>query len=184
MQYQTIIMQFFGVVRSHGIEFDHIDIQDVRIKAAHKVLELVNVHRRKWGIQRMSPTLIHWLGVSLFTLLEVLDDETNRKAFTELCVVTRACSRRYMLSKGILRMIQISATKMNISLPEEARALFIDFNEKDWEEKHRAQFSSLYPNFFSTFKDREGENLELDKFLDKWDKINLNDDTQPDDSHE
>jgi hypothetical protein len=177
MQHQTIIMQIFGVVRSHGVELDQIDIQDVRIKAAHKVLGLVNLHRRKWGIQRMSPTLIHWLGISLFTLLEALDQENNRKAFTELCVFTRACAQRYLLSKGILRMIQINAANMHISLPEEARALFIDFSEKDWEEKHRSRLNSLYPNFSSTFKDREGENLEMDKFLDKWDKINSNNDT-------
>lgn len=177
-------MQIFGVVRSHGVELDEIDIQDLRIKAAHNVLNLVNLHRRKWGIQRMSPTWIHWLSISLFTLLEALDQETNRKAFTELCVVTRACSQRWLLIKGILRMIQINAANMNVSLPEEARALFIDFSEKDWKEKQRSRFKSIYPNFSSTFQDREGENLEMDQFLDKWDKINLNEETQPDDSHE
>ncbi|EEA24192.1 hypothetical protein TMatcc_007265 [Talaromyces marneffei ATCC 18224] len=184
MQHQTITMQIFGVVRSHGVELDEIDIQDLRIKAAHNVLNLVNLHRRKWGIQRMSPTWIHWLSISLFTLLEALDQETNRKAFTELCVVTRACSQRWLLIKGILRMIQINAANMNVSLPEEARALFIDFSEKDWKEKQRSRFKSIYPNFSSTFQDREGENLEMDQFLDKWDKINLNEETQPDDSHE
>jgi hypothetical protein len=182
MQYQTIIMHIFGVVRSHGLELDQIDIQEVRIRAAHKVLDLVNIHRTKWGIQYMSPTLTHWLGVSLFTLLEALDQENNSKAFTELCVVTRACAQRWMLSKGILRMVQINAANMHISLPEEARALFIDFTEKDWEEKHRSQLNSLYPNFSSTFQDREGEDLEMDKFLDKWDKINLNEATRPDES--
>lgn len=177
-------MQVLGVVRSHGVELDTIDTQDVRIKAAHKVLDLANMHRRKWGINRMSPTAIHFLGISLFTLLEALDNEDNKKAFTELCVITRACAQRFMLSKGILRMVQINAANLNITLPEEAHALFIDFSEKDWEEKHRTRFSSLYPNYSSTFQDRQGEDLEMDKVLEKWDKINLDRSKQLDGSDE
>ncbi|OKL57428.1 hypothetical protein UA08_07042 [Talaromyces atroroseus] len=113
MQYHSIIMQMFGFLSFHDANSDPIKVKNIRISAAHEVLKLTNLHRKKWGIQRMSPTMIHWLSTSMFTLLDALDDDSNRKAFTELAVVTRACAHRWMLSKGILRMIQLNAAKMH-----------------------------------------------------------------------
>lgn len=84
--------------------------------------------------------------MSLFTLLEELDDPVHRSAFVELCIIGRAFSRKWILTKGILRMLQVSAKQNEIVLPAETNALFLDFEQQMWEKGDGERFSSLYPN--------------------------------------
>ena len=89
----------------------------------------------------MSPTTIQWVSTSLFALLDGLDNTDNRNAFIELCTVAQAFCRRWTLPKGILRMIQLTASQRGVQLPGEVEALFMDFESQNWDRKDREKFS-------------------------------------------
>ncbi|KAL4935617.1 hypothetical protein BDV06DRAFT_206638 [Aspergillus oleicola] len=75
------------------------------ISHALSIASILQTHRNKWSMNYISPTTIHWVSMSLFTLLEDLDSPLSRKAFIDLCVIARAFSRKWILTKGMLSMV-------------------------------------------------------------------------------
>lgn len=179
--YHTTVLQIFGFLRSSG--GDTLDAETAEstrrlcISTARRISSLLNIHRDKWGIDRMAPSTIQWVTIGLFTLLEELDDPHNRNAFVELCIIGRAFSRRFQFAKGTLRMVQMSAREMKVVLPPETDALFTDFETQSWRGKDAQGFSSIYPHFSTVIRHgrerQEGDTMDL--FLEKWDKLGLED---------
>ncbi|RDH26973.1 hypothetical protein BDQ94DRAFT_185660 [Aspergillus welwitschiae] len=101
--------------------------REVCLDAAGSVVQLLRIYRAKWGIDYMCLTTVSCLSTALFTLLSELGDLEHKSAFAELCVVARACSHRWPLMKGLMRMLQLSARKNHVSLLPETHALFVDF---------------------------------------------------------
>ena len=120
-------------------------------------------------------TYIQWTTGSLFTLLEDLDDPMNREAFASLSIVAKVASRRWPLGKGMLRAVQVTARKMEVSLPHELDALYSDFEKQSWGQKDRRELSSSYPNFAVSIGSVQTDEVELDKFLEKWDALDISD---------
>lgn len=120
----------------------------------------------------MSPVNVHCITVSMFTLLEYLDEEKSRDAFTSLSVAAKAFSHRWSLGKGILRLFQVTSKQMEIKLPPETDALFTDF-EYSWSAEDRKVLSSQYPNFANSVKRGQVDEIELDMFLAKFDDLHL-----------
>ncbi|KAI3002245.1 transcriptional regulator family: Fungal Specific TF [Aspergillus niger] len=179
MFYHTTVMQIFGFLRSNReVALDvstAAHAQQLCLSSARRVAELLRVHRDKWGIDRMAPSTIQWCSIGMFTLMEALDSTDNRNAFVELCIIARAFSRRFPLAKGILRMIQLSATQTEVALPEETDALFTDFETLGWKQRDAKEFSSFYPHFSSVVQQgpaRQGD-VDMDQFLAKWDGLSL-----------
>jgi hypothetical protein len=133
------------------------------------------MHRTKWSIEYISATAMHWVAIALFTLLDNLDETRSRDAFIDLCFVARVLSRRWLLAKGILRMIQITAQQMSIQLPTETETLLDDFSANLWEaDKDGRRFSSAYPNFIllaqrvSALGGSVDDPIDMDEWLAKW----------------
>lgn len=145
------------------------------ITNARRIARLMGIHRERWGIDRVAACTIQWVTTALYTLLGALDSTENRNAFTELCILARAFSRRFPLAKGILRMIQLTAQQRHVSLPEETDALFTDFVAESWTEKDHEGFSSFYPHFGTVIENgpTRREDLALDRFLEKWDTLSI-----------
>lgn len=120
----------------------------------------------------MAPVNIHWVTLSMFTLLEDLDEEKSRDAFVILSIAAKAFTHRWSLGKGMLRSIQLTSKRMGIQLPPETDALFTDF-EYSWSSEDREALSSQYPNFANSVKRGQVDEIELDKFLAKFDNIYL-----------
>ncbi|KAI2969823.1 hypothetical protein CBS147352_2455 [Aspergillus niger] len=158
MLYHTVVIVLWGLLKKEDTE-DENNIKITReaakkacVDSALAIVNLLRIHRTRWGPDHISPTTIHWVSMALFTLVEELDNSEHRNAFTELCV---------------------SAQKNGFILPPETRALFADF-QKMWDEGLRDQFRSLYPNLSSlseTGGDRTLDEAELDSFLKKWDRL-------------
>ncbi len=74
----------------------------------------------------------------------------------------------------MLRAVQLTARQMAVSLPPETDALFTDF-ESLWTAQDRESLSSLYPNFAVSMGAVKDEAVELDKFLAKWDALDISD---------
>lgn len=104
----------------------------------------MNIHRSSWDIDLFVVTYIQWTTGSLFTLLEDLDDPMNREAFTSLSIVAKVASRRWALGKGMLRAVQVTARKIEVSLPPEIDVHFSDFEKQSWGAKDRPELSSSY----------------------------------------
>jgi hypothetical protein len=125
----------------------------------------------------MPPVNAQWITVSMFTLLPYLeDDERNRKAFTSLSIAAKAFSNRWSLGKGMLRLFQVTSKQMEIKLPTETDALFIDFETNVWSREDRKILSSQYPNFINSMRGGQVDDVELDMFLNKFDDLHLDDD--------
>ncbi|GLA18851.1 hypothetical protein AnigIFM62618_006506 [Aspergillus niger] len=179
MLYHTVVIVLWGLLKKEATD-DENNIKITReaakkacVDSALAIVNLLHIHRTRWGPDHISPTTIHWVSMALFTMVEDLDNSEHRNAFTKLCVTARAFSQKWTLMKGILRMLQVSAQKYGLTLPPEARALFADL-QKMWDEGLRDQFRSLYPNPISlseTGGDRTLDEAELDSFLKKWDRL-------------
>ncbi|RAL08504.1 C6 transcription factor [Aspergillus homomorphus CBS 101889] len=176
MFYHTTVMQIFGFMRS-----SHVDpgtashARELCLASARQIVHLLGIHRAKWGIDRMSPSTIQWWSIGLFTLMESLDSRENRNAFVELSIIAGAFTRRVPLAKGILRMIQLSASQMQLVLPEETEALFTDFETLAWKESDAQEFSSFYPHFHTVVQHGSFRQpgVDLDQFLAKWDGLSI-----------
>lgn len=172
-------MQIFGFLRSNPNARTDLDpattdhAKSVCLSTARRISSLLSIHREKWGIDRMAPSTIQWISISLFTLLEALDNPANRSAFVELCIVARSFARRFALAKGILRMIQLSANQQQVTLPAETGALFTDFESQSWRNNDAHEFSSFYPHFSSVIEQGPARqpDVAMDLFLEKWDRL-------------
>ncbi|KAL2827809.1 hypothetical protein BDW59DRAFT_160117 [Aspergillus cavernicola] len=180
--YHTTVIQIFWFLQAYYIsKNEHEGAEAAQARThnnARRIAQLIGIHREGWGIDRMAPCTIQWVTTALYALLGALHSTENRNAFTELCIIARAFSRRFPLAKGIMRMIQLTAKQSQVSLPEETDALFSAFAAESWTEKDPETFSSFYPHFASVIQNgptrREG--VALDQFLQKWDKLTIADD--------
>ncbi|KAE8154583.1 hypothetical protein BDV25DRAFT_126445 [Aspergillus avenaceus] len=178
MYYHTTLISIFGNARTLVDEAEN-DGSDFRnqsrkkcLASAREISRLMRLHRSLWGIEHFPGCNIQWIALSLFVLLEGLDDADNREAFTNLSIAAKAASRRWALGKGILRAIQLTARKMAVTLPPDTDALFSDLC---WESKDLERLSSQYPNFAVVNGSVSDESAELDKFLEKWDTLDVSD---------
>lgn len=182
MYYHNIIITMHGFSRTKEKEEEQSPIASgtskqatsIRLSSARRIAQLMDRHRSLWGLNVFSAGNIQWVTVSLFTLLEDLNDPQNRHAFIALAIAAKAASRRWVLGKAMLRAVQLTARQMAVELPSETDALFTDF-ESLWTDQDRESLSSLYPNFAVSVGVVKDEAVELDKFLAKWDALDISD---------
>ncbi|KAJ5805842.1 uncharacterized protein N7503_003444 [Penicillium pulvis] len=181
MRYYTVILVMFGFVEANVIKGDLESkrrIKTLKLDAAYNIGTLINLFRLEWPAECVPGTAMQYCSVAMFTLLENLDDAQNKQVFVECFIVLRALARRWQLAKGILRLIQLTAMKMEAALPTEMENLFKDFEADLWKVEDSRKFSSLYPNFSVAVNQQKGseyhqEEAELDRFLASWDNIDL-----------
>ncbi|GLA32902.1 hypothetical protein AnigIFM63326_001548, partial [Aspergillus niger] len=146
MVYHTSVMILWGLLKEPGVaakagtESLTFAAREVCVDAAESIVQLLRIYRAKWGIDYMCLTTVSCVSTALFTLLSELGDPGCKSAFAELCVVARACSRRWPLMKGLMRMLQLSARKNHVSLLPETHALFVDFEATIWERHDDERF--------------------------------------------
>ncbi|KAI9368233.1 hypothetical protein BJX61DRAFT_233410 [Aspergillus egyptiacus] len=183
LYYHTTVIQIFWFLQSCYLSRNEHDTADAAAATTHanarRIADLLRIHRERWGIDRMAPSTYHWVFSGLYALLKGLDSTENRNAFTELCIIARAVSRRFPLAKGVMRMIQLTAKQSQVVLPEETDALFSAFAAESWTDKDPDSFSSLYPHYGTVIQEGRtpGEDTALDTFLQKWDRLTISDDT-------
>ncbi|KAI9927032.1 hypothetical protein MW887_003413 [Aspergillus wentii] len=180
LRYYVGILTIFGFLKNSaptpGSAGSESPTRQLRISSALKVRELINIFCSQWRMEYFAQNFMQWAAVAAFTLLDDLSDRESSDAFIDLCIVIRSIGRRWLLSRGILRLIQLTATHHNIELPRESHSLFRDFQNDLWRTQDRKQFSSSYPNFAMTVLENDGHSVkdaELDQFLEKWDNLTL-----------
>lgn len=137
MRYYAAIQLIHGFIRrdSDVDDFSRESknrAEHLRLSAAHNIRSLANLHRTKWPIDYTPLTCMQWVAVALFTLLEDLKNSESSAAFIDLCIILRAMARRWQLAKGMLRLVQLTATGLNVALPQGTEILFRDFEAELW----------------------------------------------------
>lgn len=145
------------------------------VNSACEIARLISVHRDLWTLSRMAGVNIHWVTVSMFTLLPCLDAPANRVAIGDLAHAARSFAHRWSLGKGMLRIFQVTARQKKISLPAKARSNLVKFEANNWSLDDGKMFRSQYPNFANSMKRGEVDEVELDKFLAKFDAMYFTD---------
>ncbi|KAL5333306.1 hypothetical protein BJX70DRAFT_406335 [Aspergillus crustosus] len=182
--YHTTIIQIYWFLQSYytkqGQHESAASARETSHIHARRIAQLIDIHRERWGIDRMAPCTIQWVTTALFALIGALDSAENRTAFTELATLSRAFSRRFPLGKGIMRMLQITAREMKVSLLEETDALFSFFAAESWNDSDIERFSSFYPHFMSIIKNgparpHEMATYGLDVYLQKFGTLQISD---------
>ncbi|KAJ5325685.1 uncharacterized protein N7506_008787 [Penicillium brevicompactum] len=185
MNYHTTIQTIFGYLKGVSTSADVIESElaqldtvrqqarEICLISARKCAGIVDQQRGSWGLDYMPPTNIHWFTVSMYTLLEDLSDDANRRAFISLTIAAKAASHRWVLAKGMLRLVQLTSIQTGVSLPPETDALFSDFEARVWTSQDRRALSSQYPHFTHSMKRGEVGEVELDAFLEKFDDLHI-----------
>ncbi|GKZ70426.1 hypothetical protein AnigIFM50267_006071 [Aspergillus niger] len=173
MYYHNICITISELAKAaeHGAENQHRGPQESSLSSARHIAGLMEMHRSSWGIDMFPACYIHWIAVSMFTLMGQLDVLANQEAFINLCVAAKVASRRWPLARGTLRTVQVTAKRLGVRLPPETDTLFLDFEKEIWGPKGRNGLSSLYPNFAVLTGSLRNEAVEMDKFLEKEDSL-------------
>ncbi|KAL4875398.1 hypothetical protein BJY04DRAFT_202129 [Aspergillus karnatakaensis] len=177
--YHTTIIQVFWFLQSyHTRQGQHeaaVSARERTFADARRISYLIGIHRERWGIDRMAPCTIQWVTSALYALIGALDSPENRAAFIDLSTLSRAFSRRFPLGKGIMRMLQLTAQDMKVSLPEVTDVLFRSFAAESWSANDHDKFSSFYPHFQSVIKNGPGLGsgmVPMDQYL-QMDKLKI-----------
>ena len=183
MYYHTIVIRLFRFLEKAQETGDadsstDTDVPDAVVTAAREVARLVELQRVKWGIDIFQGSYTQGLGVSLFALLDHIDEPDSREAFVNLCVAARAASRRWHLGKAMLRALQLTAREMELKLPSEVQALFSSSAARIWSSKDMEELSSFYPIFATYAGYDQHSDVELDRFLKQWDRLSLSESPQ------
>lgn len=184
LKYHTMLQTIFGLLKdlpededcpsdSEWIDETRQRARRICVEAAQENGRLINLHRDLWGLDQMPPVNIHWVTVSMFTLLDHLEEESSREALVRLSVAAKAFSHRWPLGKGMLRLFQVTSRQSGIVLPPETDAIFTDFEARFWTSVDREVFSSQYPNFANSMKHGAVDDIELDSYLAKFDDLHI-----------
>ncbi|EEA23431.1 conserved hypothetical protein [Talaromyces marneffei ATCC 18224] len=184
MYYHATIIVLFGLLKtsyrypSSPVIITPKKARETCVESAHQVAQMIRLYRSKWGIEFISGTAVYWLSIAFFVLLDELQDQSNHKAFIDLFSVAKVLSKQWFLMKGILRMLQLTARQMHISLPPETEPLLRDFETNMWrQESGRRKLSSAFPNFLLLFRRVTDEGgglhnpIDLDQYLEKLDEV-------------
>lgn len=182
MLYHVIIIRLHEPLRSPADDADEdeftrmlvLDAKRRCTQAAVAIAHLMRLHHDAWGTAHIPVSNSHWCTLALLMLLDDLATAEGDAAFVELCVCLRAAARRWLLAKGMLRLVQVTARHYDVRLPEATTKLFEDFENHSWDPAvDGAQLSSLYPNLAVPERKRDGSPVEMDRFLKKWDNLSL-----------
>lgn len=146
--------------------------RELCVNSAQANGRLIVKQREMWTLEHMPQVNVQWVTVSMFTLLDDLDDEKSRVAFVSLSIAAKALAHRWSLGKGMLRLFQVTSKQMEVKLPSETDALFTDFAH-NWGAEDRKALNSQYPNFTNSMKQGQVDEIELDMFLAKFDDLHL-----------
>ncbi|KAK5100450.1 hypothetical protein LTS08_005199 [Lithohypha guttulata] len=126
------------------------------LNAARAIGNLMLRMYREWGHDHFPVIITQPVSLALFALLDHLHEQASLTAFVSLCYTMHAAARRYMVGKGVMRLLQQTAWDRGIQLPSEVMHLFYT---------HSIQQPHAYPG--------APPEISVDYLLGKWDDFNI-----------
>ncbi|KAF9895160.1 hypothetical protein FE257_000062 [Aspergillus nanangensis] len=177
MNYHTLITIAFAFLKTPILGADQKTLLSVScarqkcIQSAQAVSESVTIHQSQWGIDRGAANDMQYICTALFMLVDDLDDEKSHDAFLNLAKSAVSFGGRWLLTKGMFRLVQIATVQANKSLSPEIVDVFKRFERRLWKSEDRQRFRSAYPNFAAVLRQQDDtvpDDLEMDQFLEVW----------------
>lgn len=176
MYYHTIVITMYVFLKTAPPNADMHTLQSadearqICLSSAHAISQLIETQQQNWGADPGPAANAHWVTIALCVLMEDLKNAESHVAFMKLCKAHIHSAKRWPLPRGMVRMIQLTAQRMDGPLPDDVAAHFRHFEKQYWESEQARMFSSRYPNFAVAIRSRDAgvpEDLELDVFLQK-----------------
>lgn len=122
MYYCAIVVVMFGFVEKKANEKrlpfkNYEEARNLCLSSARRIAQLDEISHASWGIDRVSASNTQWITLAQLALIEHLDDIANRDAFVSLSVAAKVFSRRWILGRGLLRSIQVTARQLKVLSP-------------------------------------------------------------------
>ncbi|KAF5862069.1 hypothetical protein ETB97_012216 [Aspergillus alliaceus] len=161
MCYHTLIMSTFSFFKTPVPDADQTAFEFVSraqqtcISSARIVSDLVDIHMTRWGTERETVPDIHWIYTALFILIDDLNEEKSHNAFLHLAKAALSFGRRWLLTKGMFRLVQIATNQANGFLPPDIIGLFKEFERRLWRPEDRRHFSRAYPNVAAKLRQQD-----------------------------
>ncbi|CRG86953.1 Nitrogen assimilation transcription factor nirA [Talaromyces islandicus] len=183
MYYHTIVITLYAFLKTAPSNADVHTLKSadearrICLSSAHAIGQLIETQQQAWGPDPGPVANAQWMTIAQCILMEDLQNAESHAAFMKLCNAHMHAAKRWLLPRGTMRMIQLTAQRMGDPLPDDVVAHFRDFEKQYWEPELARAFSSRYPNFAVAIRYRDAgvpEDLELDVFLQKW--VNLDED--------
>ncbi|KAH8691609.1 hypothetical protein BGW36DRAFT_305078 [Talaromyces proteolyticus] len=180
MYYHSIIITIYAFLKTAPPDADsHMlgwaeQSRQMCLSSAHAINQLIEIQQSSSRSDPGPVVNAQWITIALCILMEDLQNPDNHKAFMNLCKAHGYFAQRLPLAKGMVRMVQLTAQRMDRPLPGDVVAYFREFEERCWRagDSRTRAFSSRYPNFAVAI--RRGinncvpEDVELDVFLERW----------------
>lgn len=151
------------------------------IQAALSIADTFRVYRGKYGYAHIHCIFTQSTSTALYTLLGANDapevDVDHSQAIILLFSCLRALSRRFLMSMGILRSVQLFAKEKRRNLPETTQTLLQDFESKEWQRRKVRRLISTYPQplVATNFVIRGSAPRDMGRFLEQMDALSTKD---------
>lgn len=138
MYYHAVIMTIFAFIKTPLADSGEAATASVssanRIcnSSAQAVAGLMEIHETHVGTELMNFTNMQWISISLFALIDDLDDAVSHSAFRSLCTPAISLAKRWPLHRGILQLVNISVRQKRKDPPDDIRQVFEDFEKRYW----------------------------------------------------
>ncbi|PYH90331.1 hypothetical protein BO71DRAFT_334734 [Aspergillus ellipticus CBS 707.79] len=193
LHYHCVVMSALAFLRTPMPDADQATLDSISsarqkcISSAQAVSDLVFIHGSQWGIDRMSVSDMQFISVAMFTLVDDLGNEKSHNAFLNLANALMSVSKRWVLTKGMFRMVQVTTMQANESLSPEVTQVFKRFERWLWRAEDWQSFSSAYPHFAVAIRQQDKdvpEEIDLDQLLKDWNELTISGEAASEESSE
>lgn len=142
------------------------------IESAGAIAKLFGQYARDFGLKQPTIWMPQTAVSAAHSLIDLLADPVQglyvQDIFHELCLVIVAASQRWLVMKGHVRMLLMTAEERGKPLQEKTQNLLKFVALDKWGEKDHLQFASAsYPNY-TLAKDDDPRLAAMGDLLEKW----------------
>lgn len=117
----------------------------VHLQCALRVGELCKIYAEASHGNVLSGNTTQAVLLSIYALLDNLDDEAVEPSLTNLCIHLRSLARRVPYITSIMRMVQLQVQQRQIKLPETTQRVLETFEKEDISDWTSKDLNSMYP---------------------------------------
>ncbi|KAI9756100.1 MAG: hypothetical protein M4579_003987 [Chaenotheca gracillima] len=135
LHYHCIVITLFGINSASSDQPSDGRIsaaEEQRISSAREVARLTTTYREHYGVDRVPALILQSTSIALFALLPDLNAPESHRAFNDLAIAAIAASHRWIVAKGMLRLIQLTAGQMHIDFSPETQHLLDELEVHEW----------------------------------------------------
>lgn len=181
LTYHWLRTSLFNFVKTNHTEPSKIDDQQSftqrnarsqMFESAQAIANLCRRYARDFGLKQTTIWMPQTTATAAYSLLDTFSSSTQSSAvqetFHELCLVMVAASRRWLIMKGHVRMLYMTAEERGHHLPAKTKELLKLVALDKWGETDHLHFASAsYPNYVLA-KEEDPRLVAMGDLLERW----------------